>query len=621
MFFGCDVFAECSVDAVVVAEAFDNSDEFGRLQEHETAGHKVVREGAEWFGPQTNLRVQPVRLARIELLSVRQRKWADLVNAAHAIDRDLLDEKLLFDGVGSFGSCGCSCGLSGLGRHVRTPSSLPEAATFAPVPSNSIAIDASVRSHDAGRTLLGGSPLRLFRLTGAGAAIVETIRSTGDTPSGSAATALLRRLFGAGMAHPLPSPVDPALANVCVVTPVLDDADGLAALLASLDPGLQVVVVDDGSAEPLAAAKDDRDITVLRNDQPTGPGAARNRGWRSVDAELIAFVDADARPTADWLANLLGHFDDTDIAAVAPRVMAEPGTTTLARYELTQSPLDLGPELGRVQQRTRISYVPTAALVVRRSALEALDGFDESMRVGEDVDFIWRLNDAGLGVRYEPRSTVTHRPRSSWPDLFRQRRAYGSAAGPLDAKHPGDVAPAEVNAYSLGAWLLPVVFGRKGLVLGAGVAVASVAALRPKLHGRVDDATTEAIHLGGHGHLFAGRLLAQATTRAWAPLAVVVSLFSRRARIATTAAAIVPAALRWKSSSTELDPARFIAAHIADDLAYCAGVWKGVVTSGRWQALLPRLSGIPGVTTGGEPASNRSHSAMPPAPTDQSRSR
>jgi len=492
------------------------------------------------------------------------------------------------------------------------------------VPADSTAIDASVRSHDDGRTLLGGSPLRLLRLTDAGAAIVEAVRTTGSAPPGPAAAALVRRLFGTGMAHPIPGPRSTADADLCMVVPVRDDADGLAALLRAQNPSIPVVIVDDGSNEPVTLAPTPH-VTVLRNAASAGPAAARNRGWRSVDAELIAFVDADVEPEANWLANLLGHFDDPEVAAVAPRVRASAGPSTLERYEQTRSPLDLGPELGRVQPRSRIAYVPTAALVVRRSVLEQLDGFDESMRVGEDVDFVWRVHKAGHGIRYEPRSIVSHRPRPSWVELLKQRQAYGSAAAALDIRHPGNVAPAELNAWSLAAWLVPVAFGRRGIAAGAAVAAASTAVLRPRLVGRVDNPTAESLRLAGRGNLFAGRLLAHATTRAWAPIALAASFASRRVRLATTAAAVVPAALEWQSSETDLDPVRFITARIADDLAYCTGVWQGVLRTGRWRALLPRLTGIPGVTTAvssaAAPTSHRSRSATPPEPTDQSRNR
>ena len=70
-------------------------------------------------------------------------------------------------------------------------------------------------------------------------------------------------------------------------------------------------------------------------------------------------------------------------------------------------------EPARVAAGTRVSYVPAAALVVRTEALRAIGGFDETLRVGEDVDAVWRLIDAGYRCRYEPSVVVHHRPRST----------------------------------------------------------------------------------------------------------------------------------------------------------------------------------------------------------------
>ena len=134
---------------------------------------------------------------------------------------------------------------------------------------------------------------------------------------------------------------------------------------------------------------------------------------------------------------MLGHFDDRAVAAVAPRVVSAPGDTILAAYEEAFSPLDLGGAPSLVAPGRRVSYVPTAALIVRVAAVDAVGGFDPALRYGEDVDLIWRLASAGHTVRYDPSVVVQHRPRSSWGAWFRPRRSYGSAAAPL-ARRPGD---------------------------------------------------------------------------------------------------------------------------------------------------------------------------------------
>src|SRR5262245_53531296 len=100
-------------------------------------------------------------------------------------------------------------------------------------------------------------------------------------------------------------------------------------------------------------------------------------GLTEVTTPLVAFVDVDARPEPGWLTLLLGHLADPGIVAVAPRVRSVPGPGWLARYELTQSPLDLGPRPARVRAGTRVAYVPAAALVAKADAVRAAGGFRE----------------------------------------------------------------------------------------------------------------------------------------------------------------------------------------------------------------------------------------------------
>ena len=75
---------------------------------------------------------------------------------------------------------------------------------------------------------------------------------------------------------------------------------------------------------------------------------------------------------AGWLEPLLSCFDDARVALAAPRVTAPspgPRAGILDRYEAARSPLDLGPVEGRVRARTRVSYVPAAALLARAAAV------------------------------------------------------------------------------------------------------------------------------------------------------------------------------------------------------------------------------------------------------------
>ena len=466
--------------------------------------------------------------------------------------------------------------------------------------SIALRVDASTRRSDGGRTLLGGSPLRLLRLSDAGARVVDDLAGGAPVGTDPARQRLARRLLDAGLAHPVPR-ARPDL-SVAVVVPVRDHADDLGTLLDQLDAdGMpEVLVVDDGSTDAGAVMEAVAGrAAVVRHEQPAGPAAARNTGWRATDADIVVFVDADVSPTSGWLETVIGHFLDPRVGAVAPRIRGRRvSDSVLDRFEEHRSPLDLGAQEASVGPRRRVSYVPTAAIAYRRAVLQETGGFDESLRVGEDVDLVWRTVEAAHTVRYVPDAVVTHRNRPTWRALARQRATYGTSAAALDRRHPGGVPPVELNVWSIVAWTLPVVAGWPGVAAGVATAAVSTGALVPKLRGRVDRPVAEALRLGGLGNLWAGRWLAHATVRAWLPLALVGSARSRRIRRATVAAMVVPALLSWRETEPDLDPLRWTAACLLDDVAYCAGVWRGCWRERSWRCLAPRLSGIPGLTGG-----------------------
>ncbi|MTA73297.1 MAG: glycosyltransferase, partial [Actinobacteria bacterium] len=246
--------------------------------------------------------------------------------------------------------------------------------------------DSSVRrSGSAGRFVLGGSPIRLFSLTPAGAALMDRIELSEPFEATPAERDLITRWQDAGLLHPRPdlsAAVSPS-PQVTLVVPVRDRAEGVQRLLASIAADqsyaataiLEVLIVDDGSAQPLMLETAGRRlpaVRVIRIEQSVGPAQARNLGLQQVSTELVAFVDSDCQVTTDWLAPLLGQLTDPLVVAAAPRVKAVLPVTSqtsasqtrageltgLEQYELSRSPLDMGAQAGRVQAGTRVSYVP-----------------------------------------------------------------------------------------------------------------------------------------------------------------------------------------------------------------------------------------------------------------------
>jgi mycofactocin system glycosyltransferase len=402
---------------------------------------------------------------------------------------------------------------------------------------------------------------------------------------------------------------------VTAVLPVRDHADGLGRLVGALAARCaEVIVVDDGSTDATGAAAAAAGARVLRHDRPLGPAAARLAGAAAATTPYVLFCDADmlppdsdpdldrgepGAPATDWLGLLLGHLADPAVAAVAPRVAspvpAGVRAGLLARYESARSPLDLGPRPAGVRPGSRISYVPSAMVLLRRELVR----FDPAMRYGEDVDLVWRLVSAGWSVRYEPAAVAYHRPRADWAGWGRQRFGYGSSAGPLAARHPGPLRPTGQAAAAVAAALaiaLPPASAR-GVAVRRRHAVGLVAAITAGrgllTAARLGRRLTAAPHptrlawvMVIAGRRYALAAAADNIRRGWWPALVP----GRPGRRVLALAVVAPAARDWWVTRPGVGLLPYVLLRFADDAAYSLGVWWGC-----WQARTagPLLPAVP----------------------------
>jgi mycofactocin system glycosyltransferase len=329
---------------------------------------------------------------------------------------------------------------------------------------------------------------------------------------------------------------------------------------------------------------------VVRSEISGGPAQARNRALALARGELIAVLDSDCVPSAGWLEALAGHFADPLVGAVAPRVRpagaAADGRPLVARYLAARSPLDMGGREAGVTPGGRVSYVPTAALLVRRTALAG--GFDPGLRYGEDVDLVWRLGDGGWRVRYDPRVTVEHHEPVTLAAALRRRFRYGTSAGPLARRHPGRMAPAALTPWPAAA-AVALTTGHRRLAAaiagGQGAALARrLAPLRvpPGWIARwiAEAAYGAALSLSRYASMFAA-----APVAAWA---------WRARRPGLAAALLLPGLDAWWRRRPAVDPVRFAALALADDAAYGVGVVWGAMRAGTVAPLLPRMRSVSG---------------------------
>jgi glycosyltransferase involved in cell wall biosynthesis len=169
----------------------------------------------------------------------------------------------------------------------------------------------------------------------------------------------------------------------------------LASALRQQDVRLEVIVVDDGSAEhaPAAIAGDDR-VRVIRHETSRGVPAARNAGIAAANGEWTAFLDDDDL----WAPRKLREQLDRGAAEEALLVYSAVVHTNLAGEVLA---IDEAPPAQALRELLLGGHViPGAAsnVVVRTGLLREIGGYDERLFILEDPDLVLRLMERGLAA-------------------------------------------------------------------------------------------------------------------------------------------------------------------------------------------------------------------------------
>ncbi len=235
--------------------------------------------------------------------------------------------------------------------------------------------------------------------------------------------------------------------------------------LARLDyPDYEVIVVDsapkDESTRKLIETTSYR---YLREKRP-GPNLARNFGAAQARYDIFAFIDDDVRVDRDWLHRIADGFTYREVAAVSGLILP---------FELETPAQHLFEQFGGmcrgfVARHYQLDYLSaferiktfnlgtTANMAIKRAAFEQIQGFDQYLSVGEDLELFYRLLKNGFLLRYDPAALVWHQHRRTFKELERQLYGYGKGFGnylkTISHKYPEDRTM--ILQYTLRQWLL-----------------------------------------------------------------------------------------------------------------------------------------------------------------------
>lgn len=224
--------------------------------------------------------------------------------------------------------------------------------------------------------------------------------------------------------HGLRGPAKAATARplaVSVVIPHLNEPDHLLRCLRSLDRqrdggvAFEVIVVDNGSREPVAPiCRLFKGVRLVTEPEP-GPGPARNLGARLARGEIIAFIDADCVAQKNWLRAIRQAFRDPDVDVLGGdiRILIRAARkTAIEAYE------DVYSYRARLFVE-RHGYAATGNMAVRAEVFRRVGPF---RGLGTHEDVVWgrKAREAGYHIVFRQNVTVSTDACESFEALARR---------------------------------------------------------------------------------------------------------------------------------------------------------------------------------------------------------
>ena len=250
-----------------------------------------------------------------------------------------------------------------------------------------------------------------------------------------------------------------------IIVPVYNRPDEVDELLQSLCEqtvkDFEVLIVEDGSVKP---CKDvcDKYASILDlhyyAKENSGPGQSRNYGTERANGEYVIILDSDVVLPAGYLQAVEDELKQNPCEAFGGPDATHPSFTPIQKaisYSMTSFFTTGGIRGGKAKLDK--FYPRSFNMGIRRDVYLQLSGFTK-MRFGEDIDFSYRIVEAGFMPRLFPEAWVWHKRRTDFRKFFRQVYNSGIARINLEKRHPGTMKLVH---------LLPTVFtlGVIGLLL------------------------------------------------------------------------------------------------------------------------------------------------------------
>ena len=444
------------------------------------------------------------------------------------------------------------------------------------------------------------APLRAIRVNSAAMRVLErchtgfSFHEATDDAYRTAALSLCDTMVEAGVLDWEP-PDDVFEPLVSIVVPVYNRAREIGPCLESLlhldypASRREIIVVDDASVDQTVSVVRGYDMRLIIQPENMGQSAARNAGVRAAKGEIVAFMDSDCTADPNWLRELLPHFHDPRLALVGGYVDTPRGTSRLDRYEAVHSPLNMGSKRVIGKGGNAVFYVPTCNMLLRREIYIRAGGLDERLRVGEDVDFCWKLMALGYRLMYTPEGRVIHKHRNRLFENFRRRFDYGTSEAVLYARYRQKTKRFPWHwegILLLMLWITGLTLRSVPLLLGVLVyLIAESVYKRMRFNRRfgITLSLSRFFSANGKRHLMLAYHLGHHLTRYYLMPAMVTSILVPQLALPFLALTILPAVVPFFKKKPDLGFPVFLTFFWLEQIFYQSGVFWGCLKQGSFR--------------------------------------
>jgi lipopolysaccharide/colanic/teichoic acid biosynthesis glycosyltransferase/GT2 family glycosyltransferase len=216
--------------------------------------------------------------------------------------------------------------------------------------------------------------------------------------------------------------------RISVIIPTYNSQETISNCLQALEQQTlsrdiyEIIVVDDGSTDNTCnLVKSFADVQLIENAHG-GPSVTRNLGAKTASGEIIVFTDSDCTPTSNWLEEITGSFQNSNLIGVNG-VYRSNQKNIVARFVQ----LEYQYKYQRMARNQFVDFIDTYSAAYRRDIFLKNGGFDSTFTVAsvEDQELSFRLAQKGYHMIFAPKAAVFHQHDHNFREYWRRKFGIG----------------------------------------------------------------------------------------------------------------------------------------------------------------------------------------------------